>query len=145
MSGQYHVLPDTGAGGRWNFTREQLARLSSEIRPGSKVGGPYGENETYQIDIPSGEGWTHEVVYQANPDGFSFRTGDEIDVTGGLVFQIIQRLAPDVPAMWVADFDGEVYPLRIAGRTEGDFVRELLSLLPRGRCPKSGGAGRSTC
>lgn len=136
MSGQYYVVPNENEGGQWRFTREQLARPVSEIRPGATVGGPYEggsmnrDGNTYQIDIPSGETWTHEVIYQDNPDGFSFRTGNEedLDATAGLVFQVIQRLAPHVPAVWVASFDGAVYPLRVEGRIPGEFVRELLSL-----------------
>lgn len=127
MSGQYFIVPDEGRGGRWNFTEEQLAQLASEIRPGSEISGPYGENDIYQIDIPAGGARTHEVIYQAKTMGFSFRTG-EIRLTGGLVFQILRQLAPDIPALWIASFDGTPYPFRVAGRTEYDFIQELQSL-----------------
>lgn len=127
MSGTYYVVANQDEGGRWDFSGEQLAALASEVRPGATVSGPFGDSDAYHIEIPGEEDWKHEVLYQAQTMTFSFEEENEIDLTGGLVFQILQRLAPTTPAIWVADFDGTIHSLQIEGRSEEDFVRELWS------------------
>jgi hypothetical protein len=126
MAGKYYVLANEDEGGRWSFTEDQIRKTAAEIRPDATVFGPEESPGAWIIELPGTTRSTHEVVYL--PGIFSFREEDAIDVTAGFVFRFLQRLAPDVPTCWVADFDGEIYPLRVADQTEADFVRELWSI-----------------
>lgn len=125
MSATVYVCADQANGGAWNFTREELAELAAEFRPGSTVTGPFDHINAYEIGVPSEQGTMREVLYQANGMSFSFEDDDKIDLTAGLVFQILRRLAPDVPTLWISTTDSEPHPIQIAGRTEEDLLREL--------------------
>ncbi|MGC0314771.1 hypothetical protein [Kitasatospora acidiphila] len=55
-----------------------------------------------------------------------FPEQDELEVSAGMVLQLLQRLAPGVETIWFADFDGIVRPLQVSGNVD-DFVDALLS------------------
>lgn len=128
MSASIFVYADQEQGGRWEFTGEQVAEIAAQVRPGSTMTGPFDRMNAYEIGVPGENGAMLEVLYQPKHMSFSFEVDDFIDITGGLVYQILNRLAPGAPAKWLADFVGEEHPVRLTGKTESDFVQELLNL-----------------
>jgi hypothetical protein len=124
MSGKYFVSASEDEGARWPFGIDQIRDLAAELHPGAEVLGPFSSG-AYQIMLPAQDGREHEVTYHADNPVFVFAEEDHIIVTAGFVLRLLQRLAPDTPAVWMADFDGDVAPLRVAGLSADDFVREI--------------------
>lgn len=127
MSGMYFISANQEQGARWTFTGSQFRELAPAIQPGATVSGPYEPQGTFEIKLPAPTGWDTEITYQADQMAFSFRAEDDLASTAGFVLRLLQRLAPDVPAVWFADFAGELHPFHAAGRNAQDFASELLS------------------
>lgn len=127
MSGMYFISANQDQGARWTFTGSQVRELAPAILPGATVSGPHEPQDTFEIKLPAETGWDTEITYQARQMAFSFRAEDDLASTAGFVLRLLQRLAPDVPAVWFADFVGEPHPFHVAGRTTDDFASELLS------------------
>lgn len=127
MSGTYFISANQDEGAHWTFTGSQVRELAPAIQPGATVSGPYEPQDTFEIKLPAESGWDTEITYQADQMAFSFRAGDDLANTAGFVLRLLQRLAPDVPAVWFADFVGELHPFRVTGRSADDFASELLS------------------
>jgi hypothetical protein len=123
MSGRYYVTADEGQ--RWAFSADAVMRTAMELRPDATVSAPSGQFGTVEIDV-RGEIRNHSIRYHSKDPGFVFPEQDEIEVPAGVVLQLLQRLAPDVAAVWFADFEGVVHPLRLTGSID-DFVNDLLS------------------
>lgn len=124
MSGKYFVSAAEDEGARWPFDPGQITAVAAELHAGAEVLGPFGSG-TYEITLPGQDGHEHEVTYHADTPVFIFREEDHIVITAGFVLRLLQRLAPDTPAVWMADFDGDVNPLRVSGLSVDDFVREI--------------------
>lgn len=127
MSGLYFISANQDQGARWTFTGSQVRELAPAIRPGATVSGPYEPQETFEIKLPAESGWDNEITYQADQMAFSFRAEEDLASTAGFVLQLLQRLAPDTPAVWFADFVGELHPIDVARRSPDEFATELLS------------------
>lgn len=125
MSGTYYIAANQDQGGHWSFTEDQIRRTAAEIRADAAVFGPDEPHQTFLFQFPGEERRTLEVMYQAETMMFSFQEQDEIKDTGGFVLRFLQRLAPQTPAMWVADFDGGVNEFLPAGFTVDGFIREI--------------------
>lgn len=121
MSGIYFIVPSGKTG--WAFTADQLAQAARELRNDATVSGPVdGELD---IELP-GQTWEHTITFAEQPASFTFKEDDGVPATGGLVLQLLQRLAPDVPTIWFADFiDGIEHPFRPEDFTAAEFVREI--------------------
>lgn len=124
MSGKYFVSADQEQGARWPFTTEELLRAAAELRPDAEIGGPYEPQGTIEISLP-GQHREHTVTYHPGTPVFVFPEQDEVEVPATLVLELLQRLAPDVPAVWFADFEGIIHPLRLDATAE-EFAEELV-------------------
>jgi hypothetical protein len=58
-------------------------------------------------------GTEHSLSYHAQDPVLVFRDQDPPTGPAALVLGLLRRLAPDTPAVWFADFDGTVNPLRL--------------------------------
>lgn len=103
---------------------DQIRGTAASLHPGAEVLGPFSSGAC-QVMLPARDGQEHEVTCHADTPVFVFREEDHIVTTAGIVLRLLQRLAPDTPAAWMADFDGDVIPLRITGRPVDDFAREI--------------------
>jgi hypothetical protein len=125
MAGKYFVCANQDLGAVWPFSRDQIAQVIAEVRPDATVSGPFEANDTFEVQLPGETRRGHEVIYHSATMLFSFREEDRIDVTAGFVLQFLQGLAPEVPALWVADFVGETHPFRPIDINENEFVRQI--------------------
>lgn len=127
MSGLYFISANQDQGARWTFTGSQIRELAPAIRPGTTVSGPYEPQDTLQITLPDDSGWDAEITYQGEQMAFSFRAEDDLASTAGFVLQVLQRLAPDTPAVWFADFVGVPHELRPADFTPEGLASTILA------------------
>ncbi|MCX4745947.1 hypothetical protein OG455_10485 [Kitasatospora sp. NBC_01287] len=125
MSGRYYVSADQGRGAHWAFTADDLIRTATEIRPDADVSAPFGPQGTIEIRL-RGEQRSHSVLYHCAEPVLVFREQDEIVVPAAMVLHLLQRLAPEVGAVWFADFEGVPHPLQVNSSVD-DFVDDLLA------------------
>jgi hypothetical protein len=124
MSGKYFVSANEEQGARWPFTAEELLRAAAELRPEAEVSGPYEPDGTIEISLP-GEDGPHTLTYHSATPVFVFAERDEVEPPAALVLDLLRRLAPGIPTIWFADFEGLIHPLRLDTTAE-ELAEELL-------------------
>jgi hypothetical protein len=123
MSGKYFVSANEEEGARWPFTAEELMRAAAELRPEAEICGPYGPDGVVEISL-AGEDGPHTVTFHSGTPVLVFAERDEVEPPAALVLDLLRRLAPGVPTIWFADFEGVIHPLRLDG-TKEEFAEEL--------------------
>ena len=112
MPGKYYISPNEGQGARWSFTTEGFAEAVTDLWPNTELAGPYQGHDIIDVTVQLG-GNKHTLSYNADNPVLVFRDQDPATGPATLILSLLRRLAPDVPVVWFADFDGSVYPLNL--------------------------------
>ncbi|WP_329499317.1 hypothetical protein [Kitasatospora herbaricolor] len=121
MGSSYFVSADRRSDASWPFTADQLAAAVTGTWPGSALTGDF--DGTLDITVHIGADRC-ALSYQADNHVLVFQDRDPLGAPLTVVHTLLRALAPTVPAVWWADFDGTLEPLDLAAGLDR-FVAEF--------------------
>ncbi|MFB7664914.1 hypothetical protein ACFC1R_13325 [Kitasatospora sp. NPDC056138] len=113
VGGSYYICPDEGRGGAWTFGPEQVAHTVQALWPQPQPVGPLRSDGVVDFDLRIG-GLRCSISYFTDRRFFTFRDQEPLELPFRVVHGVLTVLAPGVPAVWTADFDGTMYPVDLS-------------------------------
>jgi hypothetical protein len=122
VGSSYFVSADRQQGAAWSFTTDQLTETVTRLWPGSTVGGD--PDDVIDLDIAVDEQTTCPFSWQVEYQVLTFPDQEPLHTPALVIHRLLRELAPDVPAVWWADFDATLEPVDLSPDPAG-FVRDF--------------------
>jgi hypothetical protein len=121
VGSSFFVSADRTRGAVWPFTAEQLTDAVTRLWPGSTVGGTPDDVLDFDIRV---EDQDLPFSWQVDNQVLVFPDQEPLSTPALIVHRLLRELAPDVPAVWWADYDATLEPVDLSPDPEG-FVRDF--------------------
>ncbi|MFB7669585.1 hypothetical protein ACFC1R_37735 [Kitasatospora sp. NPDC056138] len=124
MGGKYYISPDEDRGGVWEFTPDQVTRTIHSLWPQPQPipldTSPSSGIFDFDVQV---NGESCELTYFADEQFFVIPDQDPLELPFRVVYSVLTTLAPSVPAVWMADFDGAVHSVDLSIGVENLLTR----------------------
>ncbi|MGQ4511722.1 hypothetical protein [Streptomyces sp. DW26H14] len=135
MGATFFVSADRESGAAWTFTDDELSACVTRLWPGSRLSDGDGilELAIRETDVRDAgvadaggreTGRVHPFAWQTEHRVLTFPDQDPLDGAARIVHRLLSTLAPDVPAVWWADYDADLEPVDLS-LDETTFAREF--------------------
>ncbi|MCA1218428.1 hypothetical protein [Streptomyces sp. 8L] len=153
MGATFFVSADRESGAAWTFTDDELSACVTRLWPGSRLSDGDGilelairETDAQDAGVTNAgvtdaegtdvrdpgvmdaggreTGRVHPFAWQTEHRVLTFPDQDPLDGAARIVHRLLSTLAPDVPAVWWADYDADLEPVDLS-LDETTFAREF--------------------
>ncbi|MEU4296395.1 hypothetical protein [Kitasatospora aureofaciens] len=111
MGSSFYVSAGPEHGGPWDFTADQVKESVRRHWPDAMVSGVF--EDFLEIEAEVEPGLRAELSYNYRYGAFSFADREPLSAPLTVIYRVLCDLAPRVPVVWWADYDGELTPMNL--------------------------------